>query len=94
MSGGVMREEIERLAYQLWLERGRPEGTPDEDWLRAERLLRFSQTVKKSRDPEFGDGPAHERVPESDLQTPEIVSGAPYVRPQRRNGGSRRNARA
>jgi hypothetical protein len=25
------------LAYKLWEERGRPVGSPDRDWLRAER---------------------------------------------------------
>ena len=30
------REQIAKLAYQLWEQRGRPEGSPDEDWLRAE----------------------------------------------------------
>jgi hypothetical protein len=29
---------IERLAYQLWRERGSPIGSPDEDWFRAERV--------------------------------------------------------
>jgi hypothetical protein len=33
------REEIARLAYRLWDERGRPEGSPDEDWFRAEKQL-------------------------------------------------------
>jgi hypothetical protein len=35
----VMPEEIERLAYQLWEERGRPEGTSTEDWTRAQAIL-------------------------------------------------------
>lgn len=30
------REEIARLAYQLWHARGCPEGSPEEDWFRAE----------------------------------------------------------
>ena len=30
---------IEHLAYQLWLERGSPIGSPDDDWFRAERVL-------------------------------------------------------
>jgi hypothetical protein len=30
-------EQIEKLAYQLWEERGRPLGSPDEDWIRAEQ---------------------------------------------------------
>jgi hypothetical protein len=28
------------LAYQLWLQRGSPAGSPDDDWFRAETLLR------------------------------------------------------
>jgi hypothetical protein len=32
-------EQIEKLAYQLWEERGRPLGSPDHDWVRAEREL-------------------------------------------------------
>ena len=27
------------LAYQFWMERGCPVGSPDEDWFRAERAL-------------------------------------------------------
>jgi hypothetical protein len=30
---------IERLAYALWQQRGRPLGSPQEDWFRAEREL-------------------------------------------------------
>jgi len=35
----VTTEDIARLAYQLWEERGCPIGSPEEDWLRAEELL-------------------------------------------------------
>jgi len=35
----VMPEEIQRLAYHLWEERGRPEGTSSEDWNRAQEIL-------------------------------------------------------
>lgn len=31
---------VERLAYQLWEERGRPLSSPDQDWFRAEQVLR------------------------------------------------------
>jgi hypothetical protein len=31
--------QIEKLAYHFWEERGRPEGSPDEDWYRAERIF-------------------------------------------------------
>ena len=33
------RDEIAELAYQLWVKRGCPDGSPDEDWLRAEEEL-------------------------------------------------------
>jgi hypothetical protein len=33
-------EEIARLAYSYWEARGRKEGSPQEDWFRAERVLR------------------------------------------------------
>ena len=32
-------DEIARLAHSYWLERGDELGSPDEDWLRAERDL-------------------------------------------------------
>jgi hypothetical protein len=32
-------DEIAELAYQLWVKRGCPVGSPDEDWLRAEEAL-------------------------------------------------------
>jgi Protein of unknown function (DUF2934) len=31
--------DIAVLAYQLWEERGRPEGDPEHDWYEAERCL-------------------------------------------------------
>jgi hypothetical protein len=33
-------EQIEKLAYDLWVRRGRPLGSPDDDWVRAEQELR------------------------------------------------------
>lgn len=35
----VEPQEVERLAYQLWEQRGRPEGTSVEDWNRAKEIL-------------------------------------------------------
>jgi Protein of unknown function (DUF2934) len=32
----VHHKNVERVAYRLWEERGRPDGSPEEDWLRAE----------------------------------------------------------
>lgn len=31
--------EIAALAYQLWTDRGCPIGSPEEDWVRAEKEL-------------------------------------------------------
>jgi hypothetical protein len=36
----IEHSRIERLAFQLWEERGSPLGSPAEDWLRAEEQLR------------------------------------------------------
>jgi hypothetical protein len=36
-------EQIASLAYQLWEQRGYPEGSPDEDWFRAEQELTASR---------------------------------------------------
>jgi hypothetical protein len=35
----TQRKQIAELAYQMWQERGRPLGSPDDDWFRAEREL-------------------------------------------------------
>ena len=34
---------IAQLAYIMWEERGRPLGSPDDDWFRAEQKLRRSR---------------------------------------------------
>jgi len=41
-------EEIARRAYQLWEERGRGEGSSDEDWFQAVRELRQQAIASKS----------------------------------------------
>lgn len=38
------QEEIAALAYELWLDRGCPLGSPEEDWLRAEQELNNRRT--------------------------------------------------
>lgn len=35
----VIRDLTQRMAYQLWVRRGRPFGSPEVDWFRAEILL-------------------------------------------------------
>jgi len=37
--GETPRDEVARRAYYLWLERGCPAGTAEQDWLAAEREL-------------------------------------------------------
>jgi Protein of unknown function (DUF2934) len=37
-----MQEDIAKLAYALWEQRGCPYGSPEFDWLEAERNLRES----------------------------------------------------
>jgi len=34
-----LEDEIAMRAYFLWEERGRPEGSPEEDWFRAQEEL-------------------------------------------------------
>ena len=36
----AIESEIAARAYRLWLERGCPEGSPEDDWFLAERELR------------------------------------------------------
>lgn len=39
MNREAYHDQIARLAYSYWERRGRPVGSPDIDWLRAEREL-------------------------------------------------------
>ena len=41
--------EIAAVAYQLWLDNGCPTGSDQEDWIRAEALLK-NNLVKKGQD--------------------------------------------
>jgi hypothetical protein len=36
----LTRQEVELLAYQLWVDRGKQHGDDGQDWLRAEEQLR------------------------------------------------------
>jgi hypothetical protein len=35
----ISTSDIAALAYELWRQRGCPEGSPDDDWYEAERKL-------------------------------------------------------
>jgi hypothetical protein len=43
-------QEIEMLAYQLWIERGSPHGSSDQDWHRAEQELRAKRGSQRISD--------------------------------------------
>jgi len=32
--------DVELLAYELWLQRGSPDGAPEQDWFAAEQILK------------------------------------------------------
>ena len=38
--------EIAVLAYALWEKRGRPIGSPEEDWFAAERALKLNKLTR------------------------------------------------
>lgn len=39
-----LNEQIAALAHALWNERGCPEGSPQEDWFKAEQEIRKQRT--------------------------------------------------
>ena len=43
------REQIASIAYGLWQSRGCPEGSPEEDWFRAEEQLHIEPGLAPSR---------------------------------------------
>jgi hypothetical protein len=55
--------EVERLAYEFWLERGAPVGNPEVDWLRAEQALR--ETASRRRPGGANDSGDGHTSPES-----------------------------
>ena len=50
VNDGPEIEHIRLRAYQLWCERGCPEGSADEDWHRAERELRAARGDQRISD--------------------------------------------
>jgi hypothetical protein len=50
VSDGPAIEEIKARAYQLWLERGSPHGSSDQDWHRAEQELRAKNGSQRISD--------------------------------------------
>jgi hypothetical protein len=41
----VPHSDIAALAFQLWKERGCPDGSPEDDWYKAEQRLKTETTI-------------------------------------------------
>lgn len=50
--------DIAGLAHQYWEERGRPLGTPEEDWFRAEKELKLRGQSVQDNSGEGDAGPS------------------------------------
>ena len=50
----LLREWTRRVGYRLWVERGRPFGSPEVDWFQAEVLLNHlrSTWILEGSDPQ------------------------------------------
>lgn len=45
MNGTIPHDAIRNLAYQLWQQRGCQGGSPEDDWRRAEEILRNQEVA-------------------------------------------------
>ena len=50
-SAAPTHEEVAQLAYHYWEARGRPLGSPEEDWFRAEQDVVMERLVWRRRPP-------------------------------------------
>lgn len=39
----ISTQDIANLAYALWQQRGSPNGSPDQDWFEAEKIIQTGQ---------------------------------------------------
>jgi Protein of unknown function (DUF2934) len=53
--GEDRHEFVEKLAYELWAQRGRPFGSPDVDWFAAERAVYASLAASGMTTPSPND---------------------------------------
>ncbi len=60
------RHSIAERAYQLWIDRGRPQGSEIEDWLEAERqLAAMGDVIDESLDETFpASDPPSSHIPD------------------------------
>ena len=71
--------EIAAIAYRFWKDRGCPEGDPDADWFRAERVLRGEISIIQPEpavrtDPPVGTKPTdYLEVETVEVENPEVI---------------------
>ena len=46
----MTHSDIQKRAYELWELRGKPTGTAEDDFYRAERILEAEEFIKKEED--------------------------------------------
>jgi hypothetical protein len=69
---------IANRAYELWVQRGRPHGSQEEDWLEAERQLAGEQPpIPKSSDSAHRDSSLAASFPASDPPASRIPDAPP-----------------
>jgi Protein of unknown function (DUF2934) len=54
------QESVRLLAYQFWMERGCPVGSPEVDWEKAQELLRTAHHASAQVSAQQGAAPAPE----------------------------------
>jgi hypothetical protein len=47
----IPREKVAQRAYEIWVRKGRPFGTADQDWLQAEAEIRAELLYRPAPEP-------------------------------------------
>lgn len=65
-------DAVAKLAYDLWLSRGYPHGSPEEDWYEAERILKHNVDHVET-------SPSEEISPEPTSQKSKAMAAGSYI---------------
>jgi hypothetical protein len=65
------QQQIAALAYEFWKNRGCPEGTPEEDWFRAEREL--AESTKTDETEVANRNPAERPIAHAEVVDPSTL---------------------